>query len=199
MKKSNVAVDTDGVVLDFLKRFELAAKEFLGRELERLNSEYDLGLRYGMTAREVDGVWEHFHNAGHWKHIPVIPGAAQAIAKLQEQHHVHLVTAIDPHLHDDRRFNLLTHGIDNVTIHCTGHGNSKLDTLRALSPVIYFDDHPRHIEDAFHAGIKHRIIVDRDAPYPSDHATGRFQLLHEAVDWFVDHIAQRPKRGVLMG
>ena len=199
MKKSNVAVDADGVVLDFLTRFELAAKECLGRVIVRLNTEYDLGIRYGLTEHEVNQVWEHFHNAAHWKHIPIIPGAAQAIAKLQEQHHVHLVTAIDLHLHESRRFNLLTHGIDNITIHCTGHKESKLGALRALAPVVYFDDHPKHIEEAFHAGIEHRIIIDRDAPYPSEHATGRFQLLHEAVDWFVDHMARRPKRGILMG
>ena len=58
-----VALDVDGVLGDFESHWTICAREVLGRPIAKVNERHSLGVRYGLTSKEVDAVWRAFHPA----------------------------------------------------------------------------------------------------------------------------------------
>ena len=102
-----VVLDVDNVVLDFSTQWEIACEEFLNRKVTVKKFVYPLHLRYGLTPQEFQGVWDYFHNAGHWERISE---RAEAIRHINLMHYngivVHLVSAASNKLVESRRRNL---------------------------------------------------------------------------------------------
>ena len=187
-QKIVVGVDCDGVILNFLQRWELAAEEVLGRKINRLNPAYDLAAKYDATAEETERIWEHFHHQDHWSMLDPHPGAVEAIHRLIDAEcDVHVITAIAQHIVPSRRANFQNVGMPEIVIHSTPH--NKFDKISEIKPLVYFDDNPAHLEEAFLAGIPFRIMIpnfhdDEETPY----ATHRIPTLNEAVDLFLNKL-----------
>ncbi|PPC84796.1 MAG: hypothetical protein CTY35_00305 [Methylotenera sp.] len=171
-----IGVDADGVILNFLHQWEVAAKSALRRTISMQSGAYDLSERYQLTEKECTKVWNKFHNDNHWRMIPEIPGAAEAIKKLIGfGYEPHVITAIPQHLLFDRIFNFHKIGMPQLKVHCVSH--NKQPKLEELSPFVYFDDNPAHIEEAYNVNIPHRVII----PAPGHQHTSHFAT-HVAIN-----------------
>lgn len=182
MTNRTIAIDADGVILDFLKQWEVAAMKLFGRTIERQTSEYDLAVRYGMSHEDKSKLWRFFHEDGHWASIPALPGAVGAVhALLEANYDVHVVTAITPDILNQRRDNFRAIGLADLPIHCVD--GRKYGKLLDLKPLMFVDDNPLHIEEAHAAGVPRIIHVpNHHEDYYHPLATRHCLSLKEAVD-----------------
>lgn len=177
-----IAIDADGVILDFLKQWEVAAMKLFGRTIERQTSEYDLAVRYGMSHEDKSKLWRFFHEDGHWASIPALPGAVEAVhALLEANYDVHVVTSITSDILESRKTNFRKIGLIDIPVHCVD--GRKYGKLLDLKPLMFVDDNPLHIEEAHAAGVPRIIHVPN---HHEDHhhplATRHCLSLKEAVD-----------------
>lgn len=160
----NVAVsDVDGVLLDFDKSFAAVGSSVLPRPMVKESNSYNLAIRYGLDSKESARVWSAMdsHENG-WSNLVIIPGAAEAIKRLQRHGmSVRLVTGILPKLAEIRLANLSRHGIEVDAIDCVGFGHaSKAEPLRRHAPAMFFDDRLHLLHEADF--VPHRVWIDRD-------------------------------------
>lgn len=154
-----VALDIDGVVLDFLVQWEIACEQYLQRKVSIKKFVYSLPSRYGLTPQEFQGAWDYFLNAGHWERIPERANAIEHINEMCNMGiDVHLVTAANSNIAEARRKNLTTLGLPlSVQIHCTN--GFKAEKLAELQPGIFVDDHDFHLKEAKEVGVVHRVQI----------------------------------------
>lgn len=141
------AADVDGVLLDFLKGFENTAHKVLGRQISRRNNAWCLADAYNLTMEERDEVWNSFHHHKTLRELPPMPGALEAIERLQDVGcALHAVTALPPEYADDREANLRDLGFKG-DIYVVGD-QPKTPVLRQLNPVFFVDDQLLHLHAA---------------------------------------------------
>ena len=89
-----IAVDCDGVILDFDQVFPLIGEHALGRPLPRLNRIYELDVRYGLTPDDLGRVFQAYltHPQG-WQGLPLIDGAASVLRALRARVRLPLVAS----------------------------------------------------------------------------------------------------------
>ena len=158
-----IAVDCDGVILDFDHAFPVVASHTLGRAMPRLNRIYELDVRYGLSSEELTQVLDAYHTHPQgWRGLPMIDGAATVLRALRELGHpLHLVTGIELSAAELRLENLRVHGIEIDDIHCVGAGRrSKREVLSRLSPGMFFDDRLHLVAEAHE--VPHRVWIDRN-------------------------------------
>jgi uncharacterized HAD superfamily protein len=110
----NIAVDIDGVLLDFIDGFIPVVKERLGVTL-RYDSivTHDLDLLLGISRDEL---WELVNETLATRWFPMIPGAREGMEALG-RHHIDIVTS-RPEQHRERtKRNLETYGLSFRDIH----------------------------------------------------------------------------------
>lgn len=179
-------VDADCVILDFISQWERAVEERLGRKIGIQSNHYQLGIRYGLTEDETNIVWDHFNQNDLWATIPEIPGAVDAVKKLQSyDYQVHIITRIEQIRLNSRMDNFEAIGLPMLPVHIVKE--SKEPILRRLGAHVFFDDNPEHINEALAAGVEHRIhIFSHENDQSPLSATARFNKLHQAVDHFLE-------------
>ncbi len=161
VNEHRVALDCDGVLLNFDHSFARVASEALGRPVIKLNNRYELNDRYGLSDRDFQFAWDALDDHEHgWKNMAILPGAVESVARLREQGaSIHLVTGIQNRLAECRLANLLAHAIEVESIHCVGDGKaSKTAILRDLRPSVFVDDRLFLLNDADF--VPHRAWVD---------------------------------------
>jgi uncharacterized HAD superfamily protein len=106
-KSLQIAVDIDGVLLDFIDGFIPVVRERLGVTISHeLILTHDLHLLLGISREEM---WEIVNETLATKVFPAIPGAVEGFGKL-DGHEITLVTS-RPSVHEQRtRDNLSLHG-----------------------------------------------------------------------------------------
>lgn len=194
--KKTIALDADGVILNFLHQWEISCLEKLGRKVSRVSPDYVLCERYDISRNEMLMVWEHFNAAGHWKKIPGIKGSAQAVHDLLYLgFDVQVITAINPIILPDRQSNFMSIGLpSNLPIHCVGNGK-KLETLTDLNAICFVDDHTFHLEEAKEAGVPVRILINDDTNSTCADATHCMRSLEEFAQMVKSgRLLQLPKR-----
>lgn len=170
-----VALDADGVMVDFLAGFELALKLVRGEPVHRRTTDWCLATAYGLTTAEHDEAWRLFEAHRLIAELPPMPGAVEAIHALHDAGHpVHVVTAIQPRYLADRMHNFKQLGLPLTQVHATGrdgvhspHSASKQTVLRQLQPVLFVDDQVMHLNQA--PFVPHRVWVrntDQQFPQP---------------------------------
>lgn len=182
---SLIALDVDGVLLDFDAGMRKLGQRVLGRTLVPRTRHFPLGQRYGLTQDEDRRLWDALSLDG-FRDLPLLPGADDAVRRLRDAGlAIHLVTGIAPTLADVRLANLQDHGITVDGIVCVGHGLARKDeALARLAPIAFVDDRLNHLAAA--PFVPHRVWIDHgDEQY--DHspevATHRATRL---LDW-VEH------------
>lgn len=156
-----IAVDCDGVILDYDAPFSVVAQDVLGRPVQRQNRIYELDVRYGISSEELDQVFAAYrtHPQG-LRGLPMLEGAADVLRALRQMGHpLHMVTGIDEENSPQRRENLALYGIEMDEIHCVGAGRkSKADVLRRINPGMFFDDRLHLLAEA--DNVPHRVWID---------------------------------------
>lgn len=193
MENNVIALDVDGVLLDCDLGFRLVAEAILGRKMEPLNSEYDLKVRYQLTAEESAIVFEKMktHELG-WKGMPKLENAIEAALHLQEiGYNIQLVTAIPEELKELRLECLKNYGLIPDGIHCAGHHTaSKKEILQKINPIMLVDDRLKHLYECDE--VEYRVWVDlnhkQDDGLEFD-GTQLFKVksLHDWVEHWVEH------------
>lgn len=171
LPQGTVALDCDGVILDFLSQFRVVANYALGREIQEGENVYDLNKRFGLQPKERDHIMKIFHQEGFWANLPALPGAIDGARALQDAgHRVVVVTAIDDDFKMARLDNLRKLGFKPDEIYCVGA-------------------HSGHTKgEAFHVEQPHAIVDDR-LVYLKEATTMVRQHTPELV-WVNDHIPQ---------
>lgn len=142
--KNTVALDADGVQLNFDLGFRITASKALGRELELLNPRaYSMRERYGMTPKENATAWEAMMTepAG-WRGLPALEGAKEAVDALKKAgKRIIVVTKIPSDVVDLRAENLKKLGLHFDDIVVTKMGNNcKTEALSKIKPALFVDD-----------------------------------------------------------
>jgi FMN phosphatase YigB (HAD superfamily) len=170
---SVVALDVDGVLGDFETHWRECAEEVLGcrlqgRPLLKVNEQHSMGLRYGLSNKEVDAVWRVFHEdplhgASRWADLPLYHHAPELVLALEDLGcMVWAVTSIDVQ-HRAARAESLAGLIPAGRIVCVGHAapaSAKTDVLRDLGAVAFLDDHPANANAALGL-VSLPVLLDR--------------------------------------
>ena len=152
---SVVALDVDGVLGDFETHWRDCAEEVFGcrlqgRPLLKVNEQHSMGLRYGLSNKEVDAVWRVFHE-DRWADLPLYDHASELVLALEDLGcTVWAVTSIDVRYVEDRAKSL-SGLIPTGRIVCVGHAahpDEKADVLHQLGVVAFLDDHPANANAA---------------------------------------------------
>ena len=167
-----VALDVDGVLGDFEGHWVNCAQGVLGRPMAKMNEQHSLGLRYGLTRKEVDAVWRVFHGdclpaashsqaASHWATLPLYGHAHDLVYALEDLGcQVWAVTSIDPR-HESARAECLAGLIPAKRVVCVGHDApacEKADVLHRLGAVAFLDDQPANANAALGATLVSALL-----------------------------------------
>lgn len=149
--QSTIALDCDGVLLDFLTKWHEIAEYALQRSLPDLENAYDLSARYGLTQNERERVMRVFEAEHGWASLRPLPGAIESAIGLQQLgHRVIVVTSIDPLFEQARLQNLANHGFKPDAIYCVGvhAGHTKGEAFHVEQPRVVVDDRLVYLKQA---------------------------------------------------
>ncbi len=162
MEKPVMALDVDGVILDFCGFWVQTAEDALGRELPALNRSYHFGTRLGLTRQEYDTCWNQFRAIDGWGKVPAYPGVTEALESLARNHRLVAVTGIPLEALEARKRNLAELRLPLEEVFATGHRDfSKEYLLQALQAEAFVDDRLRHLQEAENTGVPALFWVDR--------------------------------------
>lgn len=165
---ATLAVDCDGVLLDYNAAYAVAWQRAFGETPKLLNPHaYWAADRW--SVRKLEGAeLVHFRSVldeEFWSTIPAAAGALEACGILTDMGlELTCVTAMEPHFHRARVSNLRTLGFPIRQVIATAGtvngDNPKAAALNALQPVAFVDDFAPYL-GGIHAGT-HLALIDRD-------------------------------------
>ena len=149
-----IALDADGVLLDYNRGFGNMWKEYFKQPVEECDPRAYHAARYwGVEPPERGhGFWDHFDQNG-WRTMPAMPGALEACKILDESgHRLVCVTSMPEHRAGDRLYNLHSLGFPIERVIATGSkfgctSNPKKEAIEALGPDWFVDDELRKLKD----------------------------------------------------
>ncbi len=143
-----IALDVDGVLLDFVPAWISYAERLLGRKLNWYNpSSYRMHEKLDITRAEADAVWNLFNAEGGWLTLQAIPGAPAVVAELKKYAQVVAVTASDPKHTEQREQNLRELDME-MPVFAVGIGGCKREVLHRLQPRMFVEDMVHNLEAA---------------------------------------------------
>lgn len=143
MKK--IALDCDGVILDYNQTWGKILATFLNKEVLPKKVAYFAHnvFDYHLSENETKKFYDMFHEHG-WCQMQALQGALKAINILQKKNFdIHIVTSIPQSAHLYRKNNLQHLGIDFSSLHTVGfqHNiNMKKDIINVIEPIYFVDD-----------------------------------------------------------
>lgn len=164
-----LALDGDGVLLDYLEGYAEAWREAFGtRPAVRDPLGYGPLERWEVPRLDAEGrarFRQHF-GTKFWSSVPAIPGALEACVRLHDAgFELVCVTALDSEFESSRLKNLraLGYPIERVyaTPHDGGHRSPKADTLAELRPIAFVDDYLPYLRGV--APDVHTALITRGA------------------------------------
>jgi len=149
MRRPLIALDADGVLLDYLEGYAEAWRNAFGaRPAVRDPLGYGPLERWEVPLLDTDGrarFRQHF-GSKFWSSLPAIPGAIDACTRLHDAgFELVCVSALNAEFEASRLQNLraLGYPIERVyaTPHHEGHRSPKADRLAKLCPMAFVDDY----------------------------------------------------------
>lgn len=184
MTSSNlIALDCDGVLLDYGSAYGRAWTQAFGQVLSLKNSDAYWPMDRWGVPRLSGSELERFRAAfdqSFWSSIPAISGAVDACQKLIDAGFVLIcVTALDKRNLDPRKRNLSNLGFPLSDVIATPHkadGRSpKADVLNELRPAAFVDDFAPYLRGV--DGAIHKALIVRD-PINSPNTGEVMELAH---------------------
>lgn len=168
MSKGIIALDADGVLLDYGLAYASAWQKAFGvYPLERDPLAYWPMDRWRVERLEGDRLaqFRTAFDTNFWASIPPVPGAVEACQSLASAgFELVCVTALPDEFRTARERNLQAHGFPIEMVHATDNlaapMSPKADTLNALRPVAFVDDYLPYFVGV-DAGI-HRALITRE-------------------------------------
>jgi phosphoglycolate phosphatase-like HAD superfamily hydrolase len=200
MSKGTIALDADGVLLDYGFAYAGAWERAFGaRPAERDPTAYWPIDRWDVVRLEDDEKLATFRGAfdeEFWASIPPVAGAVEACAALAEAgYDLVCVTALPDEFRAARQRNLRAHGFPIDVVHATDNvltaASPKADTLNALAPVAFVDDYLPYFVGV--APSIHRALVLREptgSPNTGDllvHVDSKHVNLAAFAHWWLRH------------
>ncbi|CAF1082732.1 unnamed protein product [Didymodactylos carnosus] len=209
MTKPVIALDCDGVLLDYCKTFGQIYQQTFGKDVVVVNPRsFDAKNMYGIefTPEEEIDFYTKFDEHG-WHSMPMLDGALEACDLLHEAgYELVCVTTMSEKFVEQRLRNLKQHGfkIDRVIgrqIHHKlpndflkqdEHPNPKKEAIEKLKPVVFVDDLKRNFKDI---QCDYTKFVYIDGEHTDDHPNlnddtpyhYRYRSLIEFVKDFLKH------------
>lgn len=193
--RPTIALDCDGVLLDFHRGYALAWERAFGvAPAERDPLAYWPMDRWQVErlSPERRPLFRSAFDREFWSSMPPIEGALQACRRLHEAgHELVCVTALDEEFESARLANLRTLGFPIERVIATGHHEGlrspKADAIEALDPIAFVDDYIVYMR-----GLPERVhtaLVLR-APNGSPNVGPELSLaksVHQDLAGFADH------------
>lgn len=155
LKNKTIALDTDGVLLDFMPAFDKAAAIVLGRPIIIQQDEYNmdyyyLSKRISVTQEQVEEILEYMQTSRMYENLAALKGAKEGVKAIEEAgFNICIVTALPEQAKLMRRNNLRNVlGLEPQEIYCVGMGMSKAEILKELKPDVFMDDRIEYLASA---------------------------------------------------
>jgi len=160
-----LAIDGDGVLLDYRSAYPLVWKKAFGEDLVLMRPDaYHAHNAYGITWKEKEQqeqFFRHFDDEA-WSTMPAFEGVHEACELLvRAGYRLVCVTSMNPAFEDARRRNFRALGLPISEVYAVKRadpGNPKLAMLRELGALALVDDLPDNFE-GLGAGT-HRAYID---------------------------------------
>lgn len=198
-KNQIIALDCDGVLLDYSTAYAFLWERAFGQFPKELNpdaySHFDRWDVKRLEAIDLD-VLRYCTNYQFWSTMPAIEGSIKACHDLVSMgYDLVCVTALDPKNKQARMDNLKNLGFPIDVVYSTGSDfdgpvSPKADTINKLKPAYFVDDFARYFYGV--DSRLNRVLIDRnpiDSPnIGHDHLWDRsFDRLDEFVHWLKIH------------
>lgn len=162
MFKGLVVSDVDGVLLDFYSGAARVLKDMLGRPMVKVDDRPATKFRYGLTDEQYQAMRQEMRtHPNGWGNLPTLPGAVEAIHRLNRAGYAVLfLSSCGQSLFDLRRQNLDRLGLEHCQLVCVeDHDkNAKGVVLDQLRPAAFIDDHMKMLAQA--GSVPHRVWID---------------------------------------
>ena len=145
-----IALDCDGVLLDYNEAYGRLLKEFFGKEIPVFDptcyhAENYYGIANKWVNKEERAAFFKLFNEKGWAMMQALPGALQATQQLKDMgYYIYVVTSMDKKAQEMRFNNLKQLGfpIDEVisTGKKHGHQNPKKEYIEHIKPEYFVDD-----------------------------------------------------------
>ena len=173
-KVKTIALDVDGVLLDFTKASDDYMKKHFGKEPIILIDDFNLSItsmqkRYGLNSdKDVLLLLDEMVANGFYKNIPAFKGVKEAVEKIKEKNFkIVIITAIHDGAKEDRLVNLLNEvNLIPDEIFCVGMGKSKSQIIADLKPDIFVDDRMKYLKGG--DKVFHSVWVDQEESQDGD-------------------------------
>lgn len=193
-----IALDVDGVLLDFTKACDEYVEKNLGKKPIKKVDGFNLNItsmqiRYGLSTNdEVLSLLDKMVEDGFYKNIPELEGAREAVSKIKEHgYKIVVVTAIHDGAKEDRLENLKN--ILNLVpdeIYCVGMGKSKSQIIAEVHPDIFIDDRMKYLKGG--DKVFHCVWVDQEESQDGDETLVNVHVksLKEWTDRYLDQVTE---------
>jgi phosphoglycolate phosphatase-like HAD superfamily hydrolase len=149
MARPLLALDADGVLLDFHRGYAGAWKRAFGSAPRERDPLADWPIDRWLVDRLDEGRRAHFRrhfDSQFWSSVPAMDGAVVACQRLHEAgFDLVCVSALDPEHESARLRNLRDHGFPIERVFATGNApgerSPKADVIAALRPEAFIDDY----------------------------------------------------------
>lgn len=173
-KVKTIALDVDGVLLDFTKACDEYVKKNLGIDPIKKLDGFNLNItsmqtRYGLSSdEEVLILLNKMVADGFYKNIPAFEGVKEAVDKIKSLgYKIVVITAIHDGAKDDRLENLEKFlNLIPDEIYCVGMGKSKSQIIKEVHPDIFIDDRIKYLKGG--DKVFHSVWVDQEESQDGD-------------------------------
>jgi FMN phosphatase YigB (HAD superfamily) len=193
-----IALDVDGVLLDFMPAFDKAAEALLGKRIkihkdEHSLNHYHLKDRIQSTQEDVDAVLQYMIDTGVYANLQPLPGAREALDAIKaEGFKIVLVTALPEAAKLSRLLNLKNYlDFEPDEIHCVGMGMTKGEKLKEIQPDVFIDDRIDYLASG--ASIYHLAWVDQKESQKDKHSMVDVHV-HSLLEWTQIHMPRVVKK-----
>lgn len=156
--KTDILLDVDGVLLDWVTPFE---KHLSRMSYRKIAHKYSIEESHGLTNESAQWHLHHFNTSLDIASLQPILGAVDAVRELVDHGFcLDIVSSIseDPRVHVLRKFNLLNvFGDVFGKYHFLPCGSHKREILSQYEPCWFIEDKPENTDDATRLG--HRAIL----------------------------------------
>lgn len=200
MKKIKVALDVDGVLLNFMQTISdfIVSHYQLEPLMEYSPTQYNLATRFNeILINDIgfDNVKKEFEITGHWKKLQAMPHIELIQDILKDPiFEIAFVTSLPPHLVKDRHHNLstiLNANIEVDSISCVPLGESKKPYIEKFNPDFFVEDNLHNLIDCKgeHKSlwINLKEVNFYDQHNPEEHEIHTINNFNEAAQFLLDY------------
>lgn len=198
-----IALDVDGVLLDFSSAYALAWQRAFGTPpIEVDPHAFWPHERWGIPWLEGEQLvqFKAQFDEAFWSTLPALPGAIEACHQLVDAgYELIAVTAIDSQWLRARMKNLQLHGFPILQVIATGGAipdqpNPKAEVINRIRPAVFVDDYPPFLE-GIHAEVHKVLIHPPKRECPTSEILGLLESTHHTL---MDFVQKRLSRSGLL-